>query len=189
MKLKRGDIIPLSSSGCCIRSLFLFGISFFCFSDLLVRSLRVGGLLTIVVKIMTIGMAYMAITELILMEKDYGKEGDIWSTGIIFGELLNTLEQNCPDFKRRKCLFPGKYCFPLSPNKNGDIDDIGIPISQKNDQLDLVFNMIGSPSADDMSFVTDEKAVKYLQKFTPRSPANLRERYPQGSDEALDLLT
>ena len=49
--------------------------------------------------------------------------------------------------------------------------------------------MIGSPSVDDMSFVTDEKAVKYLQKFTPRPPANLRERYPQGSDEALDLLT
>ena len=127
--------------------------------------------------------------ELILMEKDYGKEVDIWSTGIIFGELLNTLEQNCPDFKRRKCLFPGKHCFPLSPNKNGDIDDIGIPISQKNDQLDLVFNMIGSPSEDDMSFVTDEKAVKYLQKFTERPPVNLRERYPQGSDEALDLLT
>ena len=35
---------------------------------------------------------YYRAPELILMEKDYGKEVDIWSTGIIFGELLNTLE-------------------------------------------------------------------------------------------------
>lgn len=34
--------------------------------------------------------------ELILMEKDYGKEVDIWSVGVIFGELLNMLEGNCP---------------------------------------------------------------------------------------------
>jgi len=26
------------------------------------------------------------------MEKDYGKEVDIWATGVIFGEMLSTLE-------------------------------------------------------------------------------------------------
>ena len=67
--------------------------------------------------------------ELILMEKDYGKEVDIWASGVIFGELLFTLEQNCPNFEQRRCLFPGKYCFPLTPNPNADIDDIGIPLS------------------------------------------------------------
>lgn len=71
--------------------------------------------------------------ELILMEKDYGKEVDIWATGIILGELLNTLQQNCPNFEQRRCLFPGKYCFPLSPNKNAEIDEIGIPLTQKSD--------------------------------------------------------
>ena len=122
------------------------------------------------------------------MEKDYGTEVDIWSTGVIFGELLFTLEENCPRFESRKCLFPGKYCFPLSPNKNADIDEIGIPLSQKSDQMDLIFNLIGSPSEDDLSFVTDEKAIRYLRKFRPRPPAKLRNKYPAGSDDALRLL-
>ena len=67
--------------------------------------------------------------ELILMEKDYGKEVDIWAMGVIFGELLYTLEGNCPDFTKRKCLLPGKYCFPLSPNKKAPIDNAGLPLT------------------------------------------------------------
>jgi hypothetical protein len=33
------------------------------------------------------------------MEKDYGKPVDIWACGVIFGELLQTLAENCPDVK------------------------------------------------------------------------------------------
>ena len=116
------------------------------------------------------------------MEKDYGKEVDVWATGVIFGELLFTLQANCPDFANRKCLFPGKYCFPLSPNKNAEIDEIGIPLQQKYDQLDLIFNMTGTPAPEDMSFVTDEKAIRYLERFRTRAPMNLREKYPECSD-------
>jgi len=67
------------------------------------------------------------------MEKDYGTEVDIWASGVILGELLHTLQENCPNFANRKCLFPGKYCFPLSPNKDANIDEIGIPITQRGD--------------------------------------------------------
>lgn len=123
------------------------------------------------------------------MEKDYGVEVDIWSTGVIFGEMLHTLENNCPNHEQRRCLFPGKYCFPLSPNKNAEIDEAGIPLNQQNDQLELIFNLIGSPSEADMSFVTDEKALRYLRKFRARPAANLREKYPEGSDDALRLLS
>ena len=103
--------------------------------------------------------------ELILMEKDYGKEVDIWAAGVIFGELLYSLEPNCPNFDKRRCLFPGKFCFPLSPNKDAEIDEIGIPLSMKKDQLDLIFNMIGTPDDADLSFITDDKAIKYLKRF------------------------
>lgn len=48
--------------------------------------------------------------------------------------------------------------------------------------------MLGSPTPEDLSFVTDEKAVKYLERFRNRNPANLRQRYPAGSDQALRLL-
>ena len=123
------------------------------------------------------------------MEKDYGKEVDVWATGVILGELLDTLPANCPNFANRKCLFPGRYCFPLSPNKNTDIDDQGIPLKLKNDQMDLIFDLIGTPNPEDMSSVTDDKAIKYLQRFRQRVPANLRERYPEGSDELLTILS
>jgi mitogen-activated protein kinase 1/3 len=127
--------------------------------------------------------------ELILMEKDYGKEVDVWAAGVIFGELMYTLEANCPDFCNRKCLFPGKYCFPLSPNQKADIDEMGIPLSQRNDSLELIFDLIGTPTADDCSFVTDVKALHYLRQFRARPQVNLREVYPTGSDDALRLIS
>jgi len=49
--------------------------------------------------------------------------------------------------------------------------------------------MIGSPTAEDVSFVTDEKAVRYLRKFRERPAINLREKYPDGSNDALRLLS
>ena len=61
------------------------------------------------------------------MEKDYGKPVDVWSCGVIFAELLQSISENCPDYNNRKCIFAGKYCFPLSPNKKANLDDNGIP--------------------------------------------------------------
>ena len=54
--------------------------------------------------------------------------------------------------------------------------------------LDLIFNMIGTPSEDDLSFVTDQKALAYLAKFERKKPRKLRKRYPAGSDDALRIL-
>ena len=99
------------------------------------------------------------------MEKEYGKAVDVWSTGVIFGELLFTLKANCDDFKQRKCLFPGKFCFPLSPNARAALDDDGIPIENERDQMNMIFNFIGTPSEADMSFITDEKALSYIKSF------------------------
>ena len=83
--------------------------------------------------------------ELILMEKDYGKPVDIWSVGVIMGELFTSLEGNSPPKSSKKCMFPGKYCFPLSPDKNQELDDDGIPDVSK-DQLDVIFDIIGTPT-------------------------------------------
>ena len=115
-----------------------------------------------------VGTRFYRAPELILCEKDYGKPVDIWASGVIFGELLCMLEQNSPDFMSRKSLFPGRFCFPLSPNKNGEKDDKGIPIPANNDMMDLIFDMIGSPNSHDLSFITDQKALTYLAKFEKR---------------------
>lgn len=76
---------------------------------------------------------YYRAPELILMEKDYGKAVDIWSAGVIFGELLKTIEENNSDFEERTCLFPGCHCFPLSPNRKQELDNDGIPKNGKDD--------------------------------------------------------
>ena len=130
---------------------------------------------------------YYRAPELILMEKDYGKAVDIWSAGVIFGELLMMIEANCPKFAERNCLFPGGYCFPLSPKRNQKLDEDGIPIDTKNDQLEHIFALIGTPNETDTSFVTDEKARLYLNQFAPKSP-DFEKRFPSCEPSGLKLL-
>lgn len=55
--------------------------------------------------------------EIILLEKDYGPAVDMWSVGCIFAELLGMMKENAATYLDRKPLFPGKSCFPLSPDK------------------------------------------------------------------------
>jgi mitogen-activated protein kinase 1/3 len=58
---------------------------------------------------------YYRAPEVILMSKDYGSPIDVWAVGCIFAEMLEMVDKNSGD---RLPLFPGKRCFPLSPNKD-----------------------------------------------------------------------
>ena len=49
--------------------------------------------------------------EIILLEKEYGPEVDIWACGVIMAELLLMMGSERTNF------FAGKSCFPLSPAK------------------------------------------------------------------------
>ena len=102
--------------------------------------------------------------ELILLEKDYGQAIDMWSVGCIFAELLGMMKESAPTYLDRKPLFPGKSCFPLSPDKHAQEERKGFPFS-KNDQLAVIFEVIGTPTEEDKSFVTDTKAIEYLEAF------------------------
>ncbi len=70
--------------------------------------------------------------ELILLEKDYGAAIDVWSVGCIFAELLGMMKESAPTYLDRRPLFPGKSCFPLSPDKHAKEERSGFPFS-KND--------------------------------------------------------
>jgi mitogen-activated protein kinase 1/3 len=77
--------------------------------------------------------------ELILMEKDYGAGIDMWSVGCIFAELLSMMKEHVPNSLNRKPIFPGKSCFPLSPDKSGrSTNRNGYP-SSSTDQLYVIF--------------------------------------------------
>ena len=59
--------------------------------------------------------------ELILLEKDYGPAIDMWSVGCIFGEMLGMMKASAATYMDRRPLFPGKSCFPLSPDRHARI--------------------------------------------------------------------
>lgn len=125
--------------------------------------------------------------ELILLEKDYGPPIDFWSIGCIFGELLGMMKENAPTYLDRKPLFPGKSCFPLSPNNKLTEKRKGFPFSS-TDQLNIIFQKLGTPNEDDRSFVTDQKAIEYLDAFPECKRLDFKEIYKGGGDDALDLL-
>ena len=63
--------------------------------------------------------------ELIVMDKDYGPGIDMWSVGCIFAELLSMIKEHVFNHLERKPIFPGKSCFPLSPDKSGKVKNKG----------------------------------------------------------------
>jgi len=125
--------------------------------------------------------------EIILLEKDYGAAVDVWSVGCIFAELLSMIKENAPTYSDRSPLFPGKSCFPLSPDHKVTAKKGGYPTTH-TDQLNVIFDVIGTPTEEEMVFVTDPKAVEYLKTFTPRKRTDLKKKYPAAGDDAIDLL-
>ena len=97
------------------------------------------------------------------------------------------MKENAPNFSQRTPLFPGKSCFPLSPAKNPTEQRHGFPFSV-NDQLAVIFQLIGSPLEGDKSFVTDQKALEYLNTFQNLPRENLQAKYPGSPPEAIDFL-
>jgi mitogen-activated protein kinase 1/3 len=125
--------------------------------------------------------------ELILLEKDYTAAIDVWSVGCIFGELLGMIKENAPTFLDRSPLFPGTSCFPLSPDRSNNIKRGGFPHSSQ-DQLSIIFSILGTPSEEDFDFVTDAKAIEYLKSFPPKKRVEFQDLYPAATAEGLELL-
>ncbi len=124
--------------------------------------------------------------EIILLEKDYGPAIDIWSVGCIFAELLSMMKENAATYQDRQPLFPGTSCFPLSPDHKV-LKKQGSPYSN-SDQLMVIFDVLGSPSEEDYSFVSDPKAAEYLKAFPGKKRVDFALKYPAAGPEALDFL-
>ncbi|KAK1442042.1 STKc MAPK [Babesia gibsoni] len=121
--------------------------------------------------------------ELILLQENYTAAIDVWSAGCIFAELLNMVKNNVPDSTARSPLFPGSSCFPLSPDNKNSSDK-----ARDNDQLNMIFNIIGTPSEADIAAIAKPDVRRYVRMFHKRSPIDFRKRFRASSPLAIDLL-
>jgi hypothetical protein len=52
----------------------------------------------------------------------------------------------------------------------------------------VIIEKLGTPSDEDLSFVSDELARSYVQQLPKAEKKNLKEIFPFPGDEAIDLL-
>jgi mitogen-activated protein kinase 1/3 len=116
--------------------------------------------------------------ELILLQ-DYSTPVDVWSVGCIFAELLSMQKESVPVYTNRTALFPGRSCFPLSADNDRTYKD-------QLDQLNVIFEVIGTPSPEDVAHLGDVQ--QYLRSLPRKEPKKFNVLYPAAPQEAIDLL-
>lgn len=125
--------------------------------------------------------------ELILLEKQYGEPIDIWAIGCIFGELLNLNLKN-----PNAVLFQGGLCYPASPEKTAIayLLKLGYSVPKVlKDQLECIFEVLGTPSEEECSFITSQFALEYVNtKFEKKEKKTFMKLFPNLNEEGANLL-
>mmetsp|Transcript_34507 Transcript_34507/g.6217 ORF Transcript_34507/g.6217 Transcript_34507/m.6217 type:complete len:115 (+) Transcript_34507:698-1042(+) len=96
-------------------------------------------------------------------------------------------EDNVQDHMERAPIFPGNSCYPLSPDANQQYIDEDSPCNP-SDQLNLILEMLGTPSSEDKQFISDENARIYLDSFPIKEKQDLSNIFPGSSPNELDVL-
>lgn len=112
---------------------------------------------------------------------DYDTAVDTWAVGCIFAEMLQLLNG---DGRDPQPLFPG-----VTSGLSGD----QLTNDEQQTQLDMIFKVIGTPTADDLKFVDESKESNALNKqrllqMQPRQRADIRKLLPNANPDAIDLL-
>eukprot|EP00928_Gymnodinium_smaydae_P014031 TRINITY_DN1508_c0_g1_i1.p1 TRINITY_DN1508_c0_g1~~TRINITY_DN1508_c0_g1_i1.p1 ORF type:complete len:498 (+),score=131.85 TRINITY_DN1508_c0_g1_i1:112-1605(+) len=123
--------------------------------------------------------------ELILLQENYTDAIDIWSVGCIYAELLGMLEGTRTD--DRGPLFPGSSCFPLSPDHKHKTD-YKYHTRGKHDQLNMIFNLLGTPAEADIEALERDDAKRYICCFAKRTGDGLRKKFPNVEENSVNLL-
>lgn len=124
--------------------------------------------------------------EIILMQ-EYDFKSDVWSAGCIFAELLGATSLE----GYRGPLFPGKSCYPMSPvfQPHSDIKTKPKVMLDVNDQLNIIFNVMGTPEkVEDLSFIKNPQAKSYCENYFARPMIKFGYQFPGANEDALNLL-
>ena len=97
------------------------------------------------------------------------------------------LKSNAENCIKREALFPGSSCFPLTPDMR-TLEWVGKFPSSSEDQLNKIFEVIGTPEPQDYEFITDQAALQYLKSFPKEKKIDLRAKYPGTPEELVNLM-
>jgi len=84
-------------------------------------------------------------------------------------------------------LFPGSSCFPLSPDHKHKTD-YKYHTRGKHDQLNMIFNLLGTPSEEDIEQLERDDAKKYIRCFAKRDGETLNIRFKHADGPSVDML-
>jgi mitogen-activated protein kinase 1/3 len=119
--------------------------------------------------------------ELILLENKYSSAIDMWSIGCILAELFSMQAESFAHSSERLALFPGKSCYPLSMDNKQAYKD-------RRDQLNMIFDVIGTPTESDIAHAQGAKAKEYLRSLRSKEPADLQAKYKGADADGINLL-
>jgi len=123
--------------------------------------------------------------ELILLQENYTEKIDVWSVGCIYAELLGMLEGTKTE--DRGPLFPGSSCFPLSPDHKHKTD-YKYHTRGKHDQLNMIFNLLGTPKEADIELLEREDAKRYIRCFAAREGDGFKAKFPHADNDSIEIL-
>lgn len=86
-----------------------------------------------------------------------------------YNEAIDMWSVGCilAEFLGRKALFPGRDYLQ---------------------QLRLIIDVLGTPTASDLAIIQNEQAVEYIKSLPKREKVNFRKLYPNANPQAIDLL-
>eukprot|EP00931_Biecheleriopsis_adriatica_P054622 TRINITY_DN32154_c0_g1_i1.p1 TRINITY_DN32154_c0_g1~~TRINITY_DN32154_c0_g1_i1.p1 ORF type:complete len:454 (-),score=113.54 TRINITY_DN32154_c0_g1_i1:82-1443(-) len=123
--------------------------------------------------------------ELILLEEHYTEAIDVWSAGCIAVELAEMMEAR--PVKERGPLFPGSTCFPLSPDSRHQHDS-AFHSKGCGEQLNVIFDVMGTPSEAEVARLSREDARQYIRCFRERLGTGIRARLPSAEEEMVAAI-
>lgn len=114
--------------------------------------------------------------EVMLTVGEYGYEVDLWSTGCVLGEMMMALEI-------KRDLLEGK-----ESESSGSICPILFRGDSVGDVIQAILRITGSPDEQEKDFLSDERALNFLEDMPYIAPANLRDLFSSSPDDLWGLL-